>query len=186
MMLRKLPQPIIYLITSGATTSRTTPESVEFLNIISLLKAAVSAEVSLFQIREKSLSGRVLFLLTEAAVVITRQGPTKLLVNDRPDIAAAAGADGVHLTRQSLPIEVIRRDYGPQFLIGASTHSTQQAKAAKIAGADFVVLGPVFETESKRIYGEPLGLGRLREVADELADFPVIAIGGIALANAAA
>jgi thiamine-phosphate pyrophosphorylase len=140
----------------------------------------------LLQIREKSLSGRVLFQLTEAAVEITRQGKTKLLVNDRADIACATGADGVQLTGQSLPIEIIRRDYGNGFLIGASTHSTQEATAANLAGADFVVLGPVFDTESKRIYGEPLGLGRLREATDELSNFPVIAIGGIALENTAA
>jgi len=182
-MLRHLPQPIIYLITSGATTSGTTPESVEFQNLISQFKAAVSADVSFLQIREKSLSGRILYQLTEAAVEITRNSKTKLLVNDRADIARAAGADGVQLTGQSLPVEVVRRDYGTQFLIGASTHSLHEASAAKLAGADLIVLGPVFETESKRSYGAPLGLKKLQEVTEELFGFPVIAIGGIALEN---
>ena len=139
----------------------------------------------MLQIREKSLSSRVLYQLTEAAVQITQNSKTKLLVNDRADIACAAGADGVHLTSQSLRADVIRRDYGTEFLIGASTHSLPEAGAAKLAGADFVVLGPVFSTESKRIYGEPLGLGRLGEVTEGLPDFPVIGIGGMALQNAA-
>ncbi len=183
-MLRDFPPPIIYLITSGATTNRTTPDSVEFQHLITQFKAAVSAEVSLLQIREKSLSSRVLYELTQAAVQITHNSKTKLLVNDRADIACAAGADGVQLTSQSLPAAVIRRDYGNEFLIGASTHSLAEASAAKLAGADFVVLGPVFLTESKRVYGEPLGLRRLAEVTQELSDFPVIAIGGMALENA--
>jgi thiamine-phosphate pyrophosphorylase len=182
-MLHDLPQPIIYLITSGATTSSTTPESVEFQNLISQFKAAVFADISFLQIREKSLSGRVLYQLTEAAAEITRNSETKLLVNDRADIARAAGADGVQLTGQSLPVEVVRRNYGTQFLIGASTHSLREASAAKLAGADLIVLGPVFETESKRSYGAPLGLKNLQEVTQELSGFPVIAIGGVALEN---
>jgi len=184
-MLTDFPPPIIYLITSGATTSRTTPDSVEFQDIITQFKAAVFAEVSLLQIREKSLSSRVLYQLTEAAVQIAHNSKTKLLVNDRADIACAAGADGVQLTSQSLPADVIRCDYGNEFLIGASTHSLEEASAAKLAGANFVLLGPIFATESKRIYGEPLGVGRLAEITQELSNFPVIAIGGIVLENAA-
>lgn len=129
---------------------------------------------------------RVLFELTARAAVITRGSETRLLVNDRSDIARAAGADGVHLTSQSLPAEVVRKTYGPEFLIGASTHSLEDARAARAGGADFVVFGPVFETESKREFGPPQGLRRLEEVANELRGFPVVAIGGITLENACA
>jgi thiamine-phosphate pyrophosphorylase len=148
-----------------------------------LLQAAVDAEVPLFQIREKALHARVLYELTTRASEITRGSKTRLLVNDRSDIARAAGADGVQLTTQSLPAHVVRKIYGSEFLIGVSTHSLQAAREAAQAGADFVVFGPVFETESKRVYGAPQGVEKLREVTSELGDFPVVAIGSIALDN---
>ena len=170
-----LELPIIYPITSGATR---TPE-----DILALVEAAVAAKVPLFQIREKTLSARVLYEITERAVEITRGSDTRLLVNDRSDIARAAGADGVHLTAQSLRVDVVRKIYGPEFLIGVSTHALDEARAAQVGGADFVVFGPVFETESKREFGEPQGLKRLEQVTRELRGFPVVAIGGITLEN---
>ena len=117
------------------------------------------------------------------AVKITRRSQTRLLVNDRADIASAAGADGVHLTSQSLPADVVRKTFGPDFVIGVSTHSLAEARAAQSAGADFAVFGPIFDTESKRAFGEPQGLDKLREVALALRPFPVIAIGGITADN---
>ena len=171
-----LPLPIVYPITSGQAT----PDDPQFLRLV---RAAVDAEVPLFQIREKSLSARVLFELVARAAEITRGSKTRLLVNDRSDIARAAGADGVHLTTQSLPAEVVRNIFGAEFLIGVSTHSLDEARAARVGGADFVVFGPVFETESKRAYGEPQGLDKLAEVTRALGEFPVVAIGGITLDN---
>ncbi|HZM98260.1 MAG TPA: thiamine phosphate synthase [Pyrinomonadaceae bacterium] len=173
-----LDLPIIYPITNGATR---TPE-----DILPLIEAAVSAKVPLFQIREKLLPGRVLYELVNRAVEITRGSDTRLLVNDRSDIARATGADGVHLTGQSLPADVMRKIYGPEFLIGVSTHSREEARIARVRGADFVVFGPVFATESKREFGEPQGLEKLREITSELRGFPVVAIGGITLDNVAA
>ncbi len=89
-------------------------------------------------------------------------------------------------TSQSLPADVVRKTYGPEFLIGVSTHSLDEARAARVGGANFVVFGPVFETESKREFGAPQGLNRLAEVTNELRGFPVVAIGGITLENAGA
>jgi thiamine-phosphate pyrophosphorylase len=89
----------------------------------------------------------------------------------------------VHLTTHSLPVEVVRRSCGAEFVIGVSTHSLAEARAACDDGADFVVFGPVFETESKRVYGEPQGLEKLAAVANDLGEFPVVAIGGITLEN---
>ena len=173
-----LDLPIIYPITNGATR---TPE-----DILPLIEAAISARVPLFQIREKLLSGRVLYELVTRAVEITSGSDTRLLVNDRSDIARATGADGVHLTGQSLPADVMRKIYGPEFLIGVSTHSREEARMARVRGADFVVFGPVFATESKREFGEPQGLEKLREITSELRGFPVVAIGGITVDNVAA
>jgi thiamine-phosphate pyrophosphorylase len=178
-----LPVPIIYPITSGKTSAQTTPDDAQFSEILRLVRAAVDADVPLFQIREKSLHARVLYELVARAVEITRGSNTRLLVNDRSDIARAADADGVHLTTQSLPPEAVRWVFGEEFLIGVSTHSLDEARAARAGGADFVVFGPVFETESKRSFGEPQGLGKLAEVARELGEFPVVAIGGITLDN---
>ena len=171
----KFQLPIVYPITSG----KTTPD-----HILRLVRAAVDAEVPLFQIREKLLPARVLFELVTRAAELTRDSKTRLLVNDRSDIARAAGADGVHLTTHSLLVEVVRKIYDAEFLIGVSTHSLDEARAASAAGADFVVFGPVFETESKRVYGRPQGLDKLAEVTRELGEFPVVAIGGITLENA--
>ena len=177
-------RPILYAITSGATSNKTTPEDSEFIHLLQLAEAAVAAQISLFQIREKNLSARVLYELVTRATNITRGSSTRLLVNDRFDVALAAGADGVHLTSASLPARVVRAVCGPEFLIGASTHSLETARVARDGCADFVVFGPVFETESKRAYGPPQGLEKLRQVTSELQGFPVVAIGGITLDNA--
>jgi len=145
----------------------------------------VNAGISLIQLREKNLPARMLHELTMRAVDIVRGSSTKLLVNDRADIAAATGADGVHLTSTSLSAATVRATFGNEFLIGVSSHTPAEARAARGEGADFAVFGPVFETVSKRIYGNPLGLSRLTEVTTELAPFPILALGGVTLENAA-
>ena len=180
----KAQRPILYLITSGATTAATNKSNKEFQNILTLVRAAVSAHIDLVQLREKNLTARALYELTARAAEITRDSETRLLVNDRSDVARAAGADGVHLTTNSVEASVIRRAFGREFLMGVSTHSLAEARAARDAGADLAVFGPVFETDSKRQYGSPVGLEALHEAADELASFPVLAIGGISLTNA--
>lgn len=156
----------------------------EFASLFHLVETAVIRQIPLFQIREKKLPTRQLHALVSRAVEITRGSSTRLLVNDRFDVALAAGADGVHLTSTSLPARIVREVCGPEFLIGVSTHSVEEARAARRGGADFVVFGPVFETESKREFGPPQGLEKLQEVTNELESFPVLAIGGVTLDNA--
>src|SRR5690349_4531959 len=97
-----LARPILYLITRGETTEGTTSDAPELGRILNQFSVAVAAGIDLVQIREKQLTARVLFELVERASDLTRGTKTRLLVNDRADIAAAAGADGVHLTAQSL------------------------------------------------------------------------------------
>jgi len=179
------PTKLIYLITSGESNPQTTPTTKDFIKVLRLIDAAVVAEIDLIQIRENLLTAKALYELTEAAARITRESSTRLLVNDRADIAAGAGADGVHLRTNSLSPDVVRNAFGEQFLIGASTHSLSEASTARDQGADFVVLGPVFATSSKQKYGEPLGFAQLSEVASKLSPFPVLALGGIKSANAA-
>ncbi|MGH9904096.1 MAG: thiamine phosphate synthase [Pyrinomonadaceae bacterium] len=180
-----LKEPITYLITSGETTLQTIQSSEDFSRLLKLVEAATAAKVNLIQLREKNLHVRVLYELTVKAAAITRGSQTLLLVNDRADVATAAGADGVHLTTLSLETPVVRRAFGPKLLIGVSTHSLAEAEAACQAEADFVVFGPVFETASKRAYGEPLGLEPLGQVASAVAPFPVLALGGVTLDNTA-
>lgn len=185
-MLFNPQKPLIYLITRGATSVQTTPTTKDFSQLLRQVEAAVEAGIELLQIREKELRATVLYKLVFEAAAITRGSATRLLVNDRSDIASAAGADGVHLTTQSLPTKVVRRVFGPGFLLGVSTHSLEEAAAARAEGGDFVVFGPVLETSSKRQYGEPVGLEALERVVSELSPFPVFALGGIDVADVTA
>jgi thiamine-phosphate pyrophosphorylase len=178
-----LPKPILYLITRGATIESTTPESEEFRNILQQAAAAAAAGIQLIQIREKLLTARVLFELTTAVSAIVRGSATQILVNDRADVAAGSGADGVHLTTRSLAPDIIRKTFGENFLIGVSTHSLAEARVARRDGADFAVFGPIFASPSKVEYGPPLGVGQLFEVTRELAPFPLLALGGISIDN---
>jgi len=178
-----LPKPIIYLVTSGSTTNKTTPDSPEFSQLLTLIKTAVAAQIPLIQIREKALTTRVLYELTRRAVGIAHASSTRVLVNDRFDVALAAGAVGVQLTAQSLSAHVVRRATSSRFVIGVSTHSVHEAEEARLGDADLVVFGPVFETESKRGFGPPQGLSKLGDIAAAVDGTPVIAIGGIAIEN---
>lgn len=143
------------------------------------MRRAVDAKLSFIQIREKQLPARVLYELTLHAARLTRRSATHLLVNDRTDVALAGGADGVQLTARSLEASVIRRRFPSELLIGVSTHSLEEARRAREAGADFVTFGPVYETSSKAIYGAPVGPAALGEAARVLAPFPLLALGGV-------
>jgi len=179
-----LQPPLTYLITNGQTRVTTTPSSKEFAHLLTLIEAAVAARISLIQVREKDLSARVVYELALSAAAITRNSSTRLLINDRADIAVAAGADGVHLTTRSLEASVVRERFGADLLIGVSTHSLAEARQARASGADFVVFGPVWETVSKQIFGDPLRLDKLMEVARDLEPLPVLALGGVTSENA--
>jgi thiamine-phosphate pyrophosphorylase len=140
------------------------------------------AGVDLIQIRERDLPAGELYTVVETAVLETGSLATRILVNDRLDVAVAAEAAGVHLPAHGLPIAEVRGAY-PNLLIGASTHNLEELRAAEVQGADFAVFGPVFETPSKLAYGGPLGIEKLGE-AVRAVRIPVLALGGITFANA--
>lgn len=158
---------------------RATDPDLTFL--IEFANRAVTAGVDMVQIRERDLSARDVLFVTESIAASAHRTGARVLVNDRVDVAASAGV-GVHLTARSLTAEVVRAGFGPDTLVGVSTHSFDDVRAAEQGGADFVVFGPVFETASKKEYGEPVGVDALRRVATRLS-IPVLALGGITLSN---
>ena len=160
------------------------------------METAAAAGVDWVQIREKDLSGRDCGLLTREALrraaksPASNAAPTRILVNDRLDVALSEGAGGVHLSENSLPLPEAKRLVKAQalsqdFLIGVSCHSLEAARWAASGGADYLFFGPIFSTPSKAAFGAPQGLERLAEVCRAFS-IPVLAIGGITLANASA
>ncbi|MGD0908145.1 MAG: thiamine phosphate synthase [Candidatus Acidiferrales bacterium] len=151
------------------------------------IQTAAAAGVDWIQIREKDLQTRELLELVRVAVVDTRTKETLILVNDRLDIALAAGAGGVHLGEQSMPLQEVsewRRATGHTgFRIGVSCHSMEAAHAAGLDGADYIIFGPVFATPSKAAFGVPQGIEHLRAVCVTV-EIPVLAIGGVTVENA--
>jgi thiamine-phosphate pyrophosphorylase len=150
------------------------------------IRLAVEAGVDWVQIREKDLGAKELLALVKHAVAC---GTAKVIVNDRLDVALAAGGAGVHLGRESAPVaEVVQwcraGNAQREFLIGVSCHSMEEALEAEARGASYVFFGPVFETPSKRPFGPPQGIARLADVCGQVR-IPVIAIGGLDEKNAA-
>ena len=140
-------------------------------DVLTSASRAIRNGVDMIQIREKDLAARNLFDLVCRVRDMAAGSKTRVLVNDRLDIALAAGVDGVHLPSNGLPAERVRPLVK---LLGISTHTLDEAIHAERAGADFVVFGPIFDTPGKR----PVGLEPLRTVASQL-KIPVLAIGGI-------
>jgi thiamine-phosphate pyrophosphorylase len=141
--------------------------------------AALPEGAAAVQLRAKGLGGAALFAAARklAEVVKARRG--LLVVNDRADVARAAGADGVHLPVRGLPVAVARRWLGAEAIVGASTHSLAEAEAAWRGGADYVTFGPLFATASKAAFGEPVGVGALAEAVRAAGGRAVFALGGI-------
>jgi thiamine-phosphate diphosphorylase len=184
-----LPPPIRKLRLCYVTDRKALacPPSNQVPFLLEKIELAARAGVDWIQIREKDLSGRELAALVERAV---QRVPSscRILVNDRLDVAMVAGAAGVHLGEQSLPVEaalrfVRERKLREGFSVGVSAHSLESVKQAEKLGASCAIFGPVFTTPSKAGYGPPQGLQRLAEVCEKVA-IPVIAIGGIAEENA--
>ncbi|MDQ3088869.1 MAG: thiamine phosphate synthase [Acidobacteriota bacterium] len=169
---------LIDLITNGEATTENFAE--KKAEILKLIKTAVRAKISLIQIREKKLAARLVFELAAEAVKLAQNTETKILINDRADIALAANADGVHLTSCSLSADIIRRNFPDNFIIGVSTHTIEEAELAKNRGADFVTFSPIFDSPDK---DNPQGIEKLREVCEKLNPFSIIALGGIDATN---
>lgn len=146
------------------------------------LRALASAgigDLGAVQIREKDLEDRPLWELARRARTVLPP-PARVLVNGRLDVALAAGADGVHLPSDGVPVSPLRERFGPGVLIGRSAHRVEEVERARDDGADYVTFGPVYATPGK---GPPVGLAALERAALSAgtAGLPVFALGGVTL-----
>ena len=147
---------------------------------LAVLEETLAAGVLLVQMREKELSGLALYELAREFRQRTAAAGALLIIDDRLDIALASGADGVHLGQEDLPVSAAR-SIAPELMIGASTHSLEQALAAEGAGASYVNIGPVFATQTKPT-ATPLGPEALERITPHLR-IPWTTMGGINLGN---
>jgi thiamine-phosphate pyrophosphorylase len=172
-----LPRPLICLVTNR---HRVRPAGVA--SVVRLAGRAAGAGVDIIQVRESTLDDRQLAGLVRALVETVGGAPTRVVVNDRTDIALAARAHGVHLRADSISAARVRELVPAGFLIGRSVHARSEAVAAAHSGVDYIVAGTVYPTASKPESLPLLGLDGLRDLVRAV-EVPVLAIGGIAADN---
>jgi thiamine-phosphate pyrophosphorylase len=145
--------------------------------LVGVLRAAIAGGVDIVQLRDKRLSDEELTEVARAAGALCGDRGVLLIVNDRPHVAVDAGADGVHVGQEDMPVEQVRRALGPDMLIGLSTHSPAELQAADPELVDYIGVGPVHVTPTKP--GRPaVGLELVHHAATQ-AQMPFFAIGGI-------
>ena len=163
--------PVLCLVTDRARCGGTD-------GLVELVRQAAAAGVHLVQVRERDLEANALCELVRRCIDVVQGTRTRILVNDRFDVAVAAGAHGVHLPSYGVPACRIRPIAPAGFLIGRSVHAVEEAAAVvHEGGIDFLVFGAVFPTESKPGF-QPAGVELLRRVVDSV-PVPVLAIGGV-------
>ncbi|HEV7733383.1 MAG TPA: thiamine phosphate synthase [Candidatus Binatia bacterium] len=150
---------------------------------VDLAAALLAGGARLLQMRLPKASARDLLAATDAVMPLARAHGALVVVNDRPDVARAAGADGVHVGQDDLPIPAARAVLGPGAIIGCSTHDPEQARIAEASGADYIGVGPIFDTTTKVDARPARGLELLRTVR-AMVRIPIVAIGGITPATA--
>ena len=162
--------PPLYVVTDRHQTGED--------RLLRILGDIIPERGMMVQIRERDLGSRELLRFVEAVHRLAHPFRVPCLINDRVDLVLATQAAGVHLRSDSMPTKEARKCLGAGYLIGKSVHSAEEALQSEKEGADFVVLGPVYETPSKRQYGPPLGVPVIRE-ASRHCTIPVYAIGGM-------
>ena len=165
----RLAEARLYFVTDSATELR-------------VLRAALEGGADMLQLRDAAATDEELLAAAETFRVLCDEHRALMWLNDRPDLAVRAGADGVHLGQEDMPVDEAREVVGQELLIGLSTHSPAQLEAGVEAGADQLSVGPVWETPTKP--GRPAaGLDYVRHAAGRKPPVPWFAIGGIGPAN---
>ncbi|MBP8655265.1 MAG: thiamine phosphate synthase [Kiritimatiellae bacterium] len=174
---RVKPDYSLYLVTDRAL-ARGRP-------LVELVREAVAGGVTCVQLREKQLGTREMLAEARALLAVLRPAGVPLIINDRVDVALAAGADGVHVGQQDMPLADVRRLTPRGWIVGVSAESLADAEQAARGGADYIGVSPVFATPTKTDAAPPLGLAGLRAIRAAV-QTPLVAIGGIQPDNAAA
>ena len=170
-----LDLPTIYPITDTQLSGLSHAEQVARL---------IEGGATLVQLRDKHAAPREFYREAAAALQVARDHHARLIINDRVDIALALKADGVHLGQTDIPVKAARRLLGQESIIGFSTHDIEQAELATRLPVDYVAFGPVFPTSTKENPDPVTGLSTLRKVGIIKGTLPLVAIGGITIANA--
>jgi thiamine-phosphate pyrophosphorylase len=171
-----MPLPRVHLITDRALAA-------DLPGRVAAALARIPAGTAAVHLREKDLGGAALLALARALLPPCRAGGALLVVNDRLDVALAAGADGVHLPSAGVAPAEARRLLGPAALVGVSCHSAEDVARARAGGADYATFSPIWDTPSKRAFGPPAGLAALTAAAR--LGLPLVALGGVEPGNAA-
>jgi thiamine-phosphate pyrophosphorylase len=166
----KLELPLIYPITDVRLSRLTHAEQV---------KRLIAGGASFIQLREKHANPRDFYDEAAEAIRIAKPHGAKIIINDRVDIALTLKADGVHLGQDDMPPQEARKILGDDAIIGFSTHTFAQARAALDYPVDYIAFGPIFASNTKEDTATVQGLSRLREVRRMVGDLPLVAIGGI-------
>ena len=151
--------------------------------LVPLLQQVLATAVPMIQLRERDLSAWELVRLAREVQAVTASRRSQLLINDRIDVALALEGVGVHLRSNSLPVSVARQLLGAQRLLGISVHAVEEVMEAEAQGADYIIIGPIYETPSKQMFGLPLGIHTI-EKACRLVRIPIIGIGGVTAVRA--
>jgi len=175
------PLPPLYVVLDVEACARRGIDPVTFC------RACLEGGARLIQVRAKALAAGPFLRLLDTVVALAAPVRATIVVNDRADLALAAGAGGVHVGQDDLPAAAVRSLLGPDALVGWSTHSRAQAEAAATTPVSYVAIGPVYATGTKETGYDAVGLALVAEVRQVVpAHLPVVAIGGITLDQAAA
>jgi thiamine-phosphate pyrophosphorylase len=168
--MRLLTLPPIYPITDRIVSG---------LSHVEQVRQLIAAGAGFIQLREKHLSPREFYEEAREAIEYAHAHGARIIINDRVDIAAAIGADGVHLGQTDMPAEAARAFLGANAIIGYSTHSVEQAAEAASFPIDYLAIGPVFDTSTKTDPDPVVGLEGVTAVRSKIGSIPLVAIGGI-------
>ncbi len=170
----KFELPKIYPITDTALSGFSHVEQV---------KRLIAGGAAIIQLRDKSASALEFYRSAAEVLKIARKSNVRIIINDRVDIALALKADGVHLGQDDLPANKAREILGPDAVIGVSAHTAGQARAAIESPVNYIAIGPIFPTSTKKNAEKTVGLDGLKAVRDTIGNMPLVAIGGISKSN---